>query len=739
MMRLPLVRPRSWYRQIARGFAVAGLLSCAAGEPIDGGLAPGNEIVGLQLTPENIELAADGTTEFTVTLELADGSTLPGLTVAYNATGGEITQDGNYTASHGAGTFQVVAQLGTVADTSIVTVLGDPEPDLIRISIDPGSAALLPGAVQRFTTSGIFSDSSIVPLTVDYAATGGSVTGSGSYTAGSTLGLFQVVASLKGGLLADTAVIEIGQSPTNLVRVEMTPASANLAYGQTLQFTAAGRLSDSTLVSLPVTWTATGGTVTANGIYTAGTTGGTYRIIARSSGGLADTSTITVSAPNITSLNLTPDVANLQVGQIQQFSVVATLSNGSTQQNPSVTYSFTGGLMTTGGLYTAGLIPGAYRVIARATNGVADTSNVNISLAILAAINLAPTTVSVQTGQSTQFTATGILSNNGIQPNPDVQWTAAGGTISSTGQFTAGTTPGTYQVRATNLLSAIAGNATVTIVTPPPVNMFFNSSEAGCGTDPNILLCDDFESRSWYSKDCDQANGSGGLLQTNGWCGTIFNASGLAGGTFRCGGLGIKSDCVATTGVMNGGTTGNMADHSLANNGGTEVWVRFYTKPLPGYQFGAEKMLTFNDGNAGGAGIRFGNLSWNCGGNTASTGTITMGFPVPMDVCQTQNQGNSLTITAGNWYFYEVHYRLSSPGGRDGVYELWLDNCGPNGTACPATPTLRMRRTDINNNRSASEAIRVLWFEAWSNPVSRGERYWDQIKVSRVGPIGFMP
>jgi hypothetical protein len=50
-----------------------------------------------------------------------------------------------------------------------------------------------------------------------------------------------------------------------------------------------------------------------------------------------------------------------------------------------------------------------------------------------------------------------------------------------------------------------------------------------------------------------------------------------------------------------------------------------------------------------------------------------------------------------------------------------------------------MRRTDVNNNRSsASELIRVLWFEAWSNPVSRGERYWDQIKVARVGPIGFM-
>ena len=73
------------------------------------------------------------------------------------------------------------------------------------------------------------------------------------------------------------------------------------------------------------------------------------------------------------------------------------------------------------------------------------------------------------------------------------------------------------------------------------------------------------------------------------------------------------------------------------------------------------------------------------------------------------------------------------------VFELWLDDCGPSGNSCPATPTLRLRRTDVRNSRAnTSQLIRVLWFEAWSNPVSLGERYWDQIVASRVGPIGFM-
>jgi Bacterial Ig-like domain (group 2) len=293
-------------------------------------------------------------------------------------------------------------------------------------------------------------------------------------------------------------------------------------------------------------------------------------------------------------------------------------------------------------------------------------------------------------------------------------------------------------------LAGVTSNAVlITAAQSGSTSAYFNSSEPGCdGSDPNVLFCDDFESGSWYTMDCDTANAAGGIdVKTRGWCGTIFNAAGLAAGTARCSGAGFRSSCAATTGVMSGGTTGNMADHALLNRQGVdEIWVRFYTKPLSGYQFGAEKMLTFNDGVPGDGGIKWGNLSWNCAGTTQATGNVTMGFPVPMDLCQSQNMGNSLVIQPGNWYFYEVHYKLSSPGGSDGIFELWLDNCGPSGTSCPATPTQRMRLTNVQNSRtSTSQLIRVLWFEAWSNPVSLGERYWDQIKVSKVGPIGFMP
>lgn len=290
------------------------------------------------------------------------------------------------------------------------------------------------------------------------------------------------------------------------------------------------------------------------------------------------------------------------------------------------------------------------------------------------------------------------------------------------------------------LFAALALIAPAVAVAGPP---YFNSSEPGCnGSDPNVLFCDDFETGVWYDKHCDATGHPTGTnplpeLASKGWCGTIYASINPAGAA-RCGGQGAAgTSCTATHGQLSG-TTGMMADHALANfQGVNEIWVRYYTKPLAGYQFGAEKMLTFNDRLPGDAGIKFGNLSFNCAfGSLSSTGTLIMGFPSPEDKCEAPNVSN-LSIVPGRWYYIEARMKLGDPGQANGLFELYANDCGTNGV-CTGTPTLRTRRTNVRTNRaSTSELIRVLWFESWSNPSSKGERYIDQIKASKVGPIGF--
>jgi hypothetical protein len=86
-----------------------------------------------------------------------------------------------------------------------------------------------------------------------------------------------------------------GPAPAGDTTLVLTPASASLLTGATQQFAATGKTSWGTTVSLTVTWTATGGTIDAGGTYTAGSTSGNYRVVAKA-GALADTGAITVSS-----------------------------------------------------------------------------------------------------------------------------------------------------------------------------------------------------------------------------------------------------------------------------------------------------------------------------------------------------------------------------------------------------------------------------------------------------------
>jgi hypothetical protein len=133
------------------------------------------------------------------------------------------------------------------------------------------------------------------------------VTAGGLYTAGATAGAFRVIAVRQGDTKADTSSVTITSAPApTLTAVEVTPASVAVVAGGTQQFSAIGRMSDGSTSAVSVTYSATGGTIAAGGLYTAGTTAGAYRVIAVQQGGTkADTSAVTVTAAG--PVNGTPD------------------------------------------------------------------------------------------------------------------------------------------------------------------------------------------------------------------------------------------------------------------------------------------------------------------------------------------------------------------------------------------------------------------------------------------------
>ena len=234
--------------------------------------------------------------------------------LTWEASGGTIDEHGNFAAAT-PGTYKVVGRprgRGR-SDTSVVVVV-PPQPDLVDVALTPGEVTLAAAATQAFSANGVLSDGSTAPIGVTWTADGGSIDPSGLFTAGSTPGAFRVIALHTDGKVADTAVVTITSpdQPTpsdpepappaepepepapTLAQVILKPGSVSLLTGATKQFAVFGRDSQGDSVSVPVSYTATGGTITSTGLYTAGETAGTFRVVAAAEG-KADTAVVTLT------------------------------------------------------------------------------------------------------------------------------------------------------------------------------------------------------------------------------------------------------------------------------------------------------------------------------------------------------------------------------------------------------------------------------------------------------------
>ena len=246
-----------------------------------------------------------------------------------------------------------------------------------------------------------------------------------------------------------------GDGPTDptLTSIELSPLSATLQTGATQQFTATGHFSDGSTATVPVDWTATGGTVTTSGLFTAGPVAGTYQVVATEQGGTmskAAAVTVTTAPPVLTSISVAPSNVSLAPMAAQQFVATGHFSGGGTG-TVSVTWTATGGAISPTGLYTADAVVGSYQVTATQTGGsIAGTATVTITPAppTLTSISVAPASVTLIPTATQQFTATAHYSDNSTGTIP-VDWTATGGAVSGDGFYTAGATDGSYQVTAT--------------------------------------------------------------------------------------------------------------------------------------------------------------------------------------------------------------------------------------------------------------------------------------------------
>ncbi len=168
----------------------------------------------------------------------------------------------------------------------------EPVPVANALLLTPDSTVVDTAATLQFEAKARWSDGSQRAAPVTYRATGGEISTTGLYRAGSTPGLFLVIASCSCGV-SDSAIVRV-KEPLRATQFTLLPTTATIDTGATLQLTPGVTWSDSADHPALLTYTTSGGTISPVGLLTAGSAPGEYQVVAGCDCGLADTAVVTV-------------------------------------------------------------------------------------------------------------------------------------------------------------------------------------------------------------------------------------------------------------------------------------------------------------------------------------------------------------------------------------------------------------------------------------------------------------
>ena len=275
------------------------------------------------------------------------------------------------------------------------------------------------------------------------------------------------------GLLTAACDVHGPSDPGDLTTISVAPNPVIMQINGAQQFSATGTDFAGVAVTFTPTWSVVsgGGTISADGLFTAGGTPGTFTsTVSATSDGLTANATVLVTPGPLAAIAVTPSSGSVQVGATHQYVAVGRDAAGNVVQfSPTWSVVQGGGTISSTGLFTAGTMAGTYANTVQATDGtVSASATAVVTAGPMTNIAITPDPLTLNVGLSSQFAAIGTdAQGNVVEFTPAWSIVNGGGTISSTGLFTAGTTPGTY----TGTVRAASGSTTAsaTVIVNPGV------------------------------------------------------------------------------------------------------------------------------------------------------------------------------------------------------------------------------------------------------------------------------
>lgn len=455
------------------------------------------------VAPTTASVAAMAMQTFTAAVRDQFNQSIAAPTVSWTVSGGgTISASGVFTAgSTGGGPFTVTATSGSANGTAQVTVVANAAPTIATAAAaNPspvtGSTTALSvlGADDAGEAALLYAWSATGPATVTFSPNGTNAAkaSTATFTRAGTYSVTVTVRDVPGLTVTSTVSVTVNQTPTTL---SVAPSAATLAPSGAQTFTASVVDQFAQPITATPTWTVSGGgTISTGGLFTAGTTPGGPFTVTAAVGSLMGTAAVSVSAGTAPTVGTAAAASPSTVaGTSTGLSVLGADDGGEASLTytwaasgpAAVTYSANssnGAKSTTATFTRAGTY--VFTVTIRDAQGLTVTSTVTVTVAAT------PTTVSVSPSSATVIPAgsqtfTALVADQFAQPlaaQPTITWTvSAGGSIASSGVFTAGTTAGgphTVTATAGTLtgtasLSVSAGVAptlaTVASATPNPV------------------------------------------------------------------------------------------------------------------------------------------------------------------------------------------------------------------------------------------------------------------------------
>lgn len=327
--------------------ATSGSTSATATVNVTG--AAGNKTVtSIAITPIGPTVVVGGTKQLTATATFSDQSVQD---VTSSATWSSDTPASASVSPTGlvsgvaAGTATITAMFEGVSDTTAVTVNVAGPHILISIAISPTNPTLGAGATLQMTAIGTFADGTTEDITgsviwksdvADVARIsepGGLITALAAGT--STITATKPVTIPEGGTVVGSTTLLVTAAPPVLQSIAVTPTGQTVAIGNTLQMVATGtfNVGPTQDITGQVTWASDNEAVATvdakTGLVTAVAAGDAN--ISATKDAITASTKVSVTATVVTAIVITPDTVTLRGTETQQFTAMATFSDGTTK------------------------------------------------------------------------------------------------------------------------------------------------------------------------------------------------------------------------------------------------------------------------------------------------------------------------------------------------------------------------------------------------------------------------